>query len=147
MDCSGTRGRYCSYDEDFYTVCDCYRQDKQLHGPIADGSVGMQRGDGTYELLLTDTNGKLIGNKRMNKGVINLSAIDEKTSSGATKWKLVGKYGITAQEAKKRLQWSFSCNGNDHLAADCRKKSDKFNKSDSESENVKESRVGVGVLF
>jgi hypothetical protein len=32
---------------------------------FADGSVGMQRGDGTHEVFLTDANGKLIGNKRM----------------------------------------------------------------------------------
>ena len=32
---------------------------------FADGTVGMQRGDGTYEVFLTDANGKLIGNKRM----------------------------------------------------------------------------------
>jgi hypothetical protein len=45
----------------------------------------MQRGDGTYEVFLTDVNGKLIGNKRMKgnkkKGVINLKTIDEKTAS------------------------------------------------------------------
>ena len=34
---------------------------------FADGSVGMQRGDGTYEVFLTDVNGKLIGNKRMKR--------------------------------------------------------------------------------
>ena len=32
---------------------------------FADGSVGVQRGDGTHEVFLTDANGKLIGNKRM----------------------------------------------------------------------------------
>ena len=116
---------------------------------FADGSVGMQRGDGTYEVFLTDANGKLIGNKRMKgrkkKGVINLSAIDEKTSSGATKTatekyieKLVGKYSITAQEAKKRFQCRH-CNGNGHLAADCRKKSDKSNKSEDNKSKKSES--------
>ena len=34
---------------------------------FADGYVGMQRGDGTYEVFLTDVNGKLIGNKRMKR--------------------------------------------------------------------------------
>jgi len=32
---------------------------------FADGSVGMQRGDETYEVFLTDANEKMIGNKRM----------------------------------------------------------------------------------
>jgi hypothetical protein len=39
---------------------------------FADGYVGMQRGDGTYEVFLTDVNGKLIGNKRMKR--LNLHA-------------------------------------------------------------------------
>jgi len=66
-------------------------------------------------MFLTDAYWKLIDNKRMKsqnkKGVINLKSIDEKTSSGGFKTatekyieKLVGKYSITAQEAKKRFQ-------------------------------------------
>ena len=42
---------------------------------FAGGSVGMQRGDGTYEVFLTYANEKLIGDKRMKgrkRGVINL---------------------------------------------------------------------------
>ena len=73
----------------------------------------------------TDTNGKLIGNKRMKgnkkKGVINLTTIDEKTASAHVKTatekyieKLVGKYIITAQEAKQRFQCRH-CNKNGHL--------------------------------
>ena len=118
---------------------------------FADGSVGMQRGDGTYEVFLTDANGKLIGNKRMKgnkkKGMIKLKTIDEKTASAHVKTatekyieKLVGKYSITAQEAKQRFQCRH-CNKNGHLETDCRlKKAEKTRKDDSskKSESHKE---------
>jgi hypothetical protein len=43
-----------------------------------------------------------------------------------------------AKEAKKRFQCRH-CNGNGHLVADCRKKSDKSNKSEGSKSNKSES--------
>jgi hypothetical protein len=93
---------------------------------FADGSVEVF----SYEVFLTDANGKLIGNKRMKgnkkKGMIKLKTIDEKTASAHVKTatekyieKHVGKYSITAQEAKQRFQCRH-CNKNGHIETDCR---------------------------
>jgi len=47
---------------------------------FADVSIGMERCNGTYEVFLTDANGKLIGNKRMKGQKKKGETIDEKTS-------------------------------------------------------------------
>ena len=92
---------------------------------FTDGSVGMQRAVGKYEDRGISY-GKLIGNKRMKgnkkKGMIKLKTIDEKTASTHVKTatekyieEIVGKYSITAQEAKQRFQCRH-CNKNGRLA-------------------------------
>jgi len=128
---------------------------------FADGSVVMQRCDGTYEVFLTDANEILIGNKRM-KGMIKLKTIDEKTASAHVKTatekyieKLVGKYSITAQEAKQRFQCRHY-NKNGHLKTDCRLKkaektktndSSKKSESDKEKDNDKKVPEKTGSIY